>query len=79
MNQINYTGKHSQTTPTNGVRLSHNVYPTKYMVVTGDLEKGFQFYGLFISEDAAREWVNFALALNASYSVQPFSDVGGQG
>ena len=38
-------------------RKSHTVFSTKFMVVTGTLSQGFEFYGPFDTEVDAERWV----------------------
>jgi len=51
---IQYRG--IETNRWSGGRVTHTVYPIKYMVATGDLVSGFYFYGPFETVDKADQW-----------------------
>lgn len=64
--------------PSIGGRVTHTVYPTKYMVVTGELTTGFQFYGMFDNAAVAGRWATLNIKGNAPYRVHNMHDVEGR-
>ena len=56
-------------------RVSHTVYPVKYMVAVGDLSKGFQFYGPFTEDKFAARWAYNNFQRGTDYRVYPIFDV----
>lgn len=54
---------------------SHTVYPVKYMVATGNLTTGFDFYGPFATMVAANLWVTANLKVGTSIRVHAIFDV----
>ncbi len=56
-------------------RKTHTVYPVKYMVVVGDLNSGFQFYGPFKDVHAADKWATDNLRVGMRCNVYPLFDV----
>lgn len=59
-------------------RTSHTVYPVKYLLVTGELTTGFQFYGPFDSVAAAGQWATVNLKPGTPHRVHNMSDVRGR-
>ena len=59
--------------------MSHIVYPTRYVVVSGNIAEGFKFYGPFDDKVSASHWAiqNLKSDEYYGYSVQTISDVGG--
>lgn len=51
-------------------RVSHTVYPVKYMVVTGTLGAGFEFYGPFDDIAATDSWVRRNLKTQTSVRIE---------
>jgi hypothetical protein len=41
----------------------------EYIVCLGTIRRGFQFFGPFVSEQAAKDWA--AVAVEASYTISP--------
>ena len=41
----------------------------EYIVVLGTIRRGFQFFGPFVSEQAAQDWAE--IAVEAEYSINP--------
>jgi len=58
-----------------GGRLTHTVFPIKYMVGTGELTRGFTFYGPFKTGDDANEWARLNLKTSTEYHVHKLVDV----
>lgn len=58
-----------------GGRATHTVYSTKYLLVTGELTTGFQFYGPFNSVAAAGQWATANLTAGTSHRVHNMFDV----
>ncbi len=56
-------------------RVSRTVYPIKYLVVTGELTTGFQFYGPFNTRDAAGQWATGNLKSGLPHRVHDMFDV----
>jgi len=56
-----------------GGRVKHTIYPVKYMVVTGDLTTGFQFYGPFDTVEKAEEWAAHGLKVGVWNLLQLFN------
>ncbi len=57
---------------------THVVYPIKCLVVTGELDTGFTFFGPFDGLRAAGEWATRNLRTNIPYRVHNFYDVRGR-
>jgi len=58
-----------------GGRVSHTVYPIKYMVVTGELTTGFTFYGPFETINKAGQWATTNLKSGTFHRVHNMYDV----
>jgi hypothetical protein len=58
-----------------GGRTSHTVYPIKYLLVTGDLTTGFQFYGPFATVASAGQWATRNLKPGTPHRVHNMYDV----
>jgi len=56
-------------------RKTHTVYPLKYIVVTGELTTGFQFYGPFESVAKAGQWATSQLKVGDFYRVHNLHEV----
>jgi hypothetical protein len=56
-------------------RVTHTVYPVKYMVVVGTLGQGFDFYGPFNTAEKATAWARHNLHIGVSVTVEKFHDV----
>ena len=56
-------------------RVTHTVYPVKYMVAVGDLTQGFQFYGPFTEDKFAARWVHNNFQRGIEYRVYSIFDV----
>lgn len=41
----------------------------EYIVVLGTIRRGFQFFGPFVSEQAAEDWAQ--VAIEAQYTISP--------
>ena len=63
--------------PTLVGRVTHTVYPVKYMVAVGGLTTGFAFYGPFDTDERAATWArhNINFKHSTSYQVYPMFDV----
>lgn len=61
--------------PDNTGRVSRIVYPIRYLVVTGELTTGFQFYGPFNTRDAAGQWATGNLKSGLPHRVHDMFDV----
>ena len=57
-------------------RVTHTVYPVKYMVAVGGLSMGFQFYGPFTEDKFAARWADTNLKRGTEYRVYSIFDVG---
>jgi len=56
-------------------RVTNTVYPIRYMVVTGELTTGFQFYGPFNTVAAAGQWATTNLKVGTLHRVHNIFDV----
>lgn len=56
-------------------RVTHTVYPVRYMVAVGSLSKGFQFYGPFTEDKGAARWGYNNIKRGVEYRVHPIFDV----
>ena len=57
-------------------RVTSTVYPIKYMVVLGDMERGFTFYGPFVTIDRAHKWAILNLRTGTPHDIHRMYDVG---
>lgn len=62
-----------------GGRIAHTVYPVKFMVVTGELTTGFEFYGLFDTVDKAEKWAATSIKVGTVFRIHNMSDVRNDG
>lgn len=58
-----------------GGRRTHTVYPTKYLLVTGELTTGFDFYGPFDSVEKAGRWATDNLKAGEFHRVHNMHEV----
>lgn len=72
---IQYHGADQHYGRWSGERLTHTVWPTKYMVGTGELTRGFTFYGPFKTVDVANEWARLNLKASTEHHVHKLVDV----
>lgn len=56
-------------------RVTHTVYPVRYMVAVGDLSGGFQFYGPFTEVTSAARWIYNNLKRGTESRVYSLFDV----
>ena len=50
-------------------------YPLKYLVITGDLTNGFDFYGSFDTTSEADRWASSNLKKSIVYKIYPLKHV----
>ena len=56
-------------------RKTHTVFSTKFMVVSGTLGTGFEFYGLFDDIESAERWVRHNLKPGTLVRIEEFNHV----
>lgn len=56
-------------------RRTHTIYPTKYLLVTGELTTGFDFYGPFDSVEKAGRWATDNLKAGEFHRVHNMYEV----
>lgn len=71
------TGRWTETEGggSNGGRRTHTVYPTKHLLVTGELTTGFKFYGPFDTVEKAGRWATDNLKEGEFHRVHNMYDV----
>lgn len=71
------TGRRTETEggESNGGRRTHTVYPTKHLLVTGELTTGFEFYGPFDTVEKAGRWATDNLKKGEFHRVHNMHDV----
>ena len=69
------TGRWPSASNGGGHAQTHTVYPQKYMVVTGGLSLGHQFYGPFENAAKANDWAVANLKDGALYRIYAINGV----